>query len=148
MRIRVDTDDLKAKAKDYQSAADSFGKAGDDILSVALSLPSYDGQLSGPARAAGYEIQRQSREVQAGLAGDAQSLQRSAQAFEAVDNEAIDGFGASQASLIAYAPESALLGTESDGGLPAGGDFRQPGLCLRARTAPGRPDAHHWTAGR
>jgi len=51
MRIRVDTYDLQAKAKNYQSAADTFGQAGDDILNIALSLPSYDGQLSGPAGA-------------------------------------------------------------------------------------------------
>ena len=126
MRIRVDTDDLQAKAKDVQSAADAFGQAGDDILNVAISLPSYEGQLSGPARAAAYEIQRQSREVQTGLASDAQSLRQTAQDYEAVDNQAIDALGANQASLTAYTPEYALLGTESDGGSPSGEDKDYP----------------------
>jgi hypothetical protein len=57
-RIRVNTEDLKAQAKVFESAAAAFGKAGDDILAAALSMPSYDGQLSGPARTAGFEIQR------------------------------------------------------------------------------------------
>jgi uncharacterized protein YukE len=30
-RIRVNTDDLKSKAKDFDSAADAFNQAGDDI---------------------------------------------------------------------------------------------------------------------
>jgi uncharacterized protein YukE len=98
-RIRVNTDDLKTKAKDFDSAADAFNKAGDDILSVAISLPSYEGQLSGPARAAGYEIQSQSRDIKAILSGDAQSLQKTAQAFEAVDSQTVNQFGASQSEL-------------------------------------------------
>jgi hypothetical protein len=58
-RIRVDTEDLKAKAKDFESAAEAFARAGDDIAAAAMAMPSYDGQLSGPAPKAGYEIQRQ-----------------------------------------------------------------------------------------
>jgi uncharacterized protein YukE len=98
-RIRVDTQELRAKAKDFESAAESIAKAGDDILTTAMSLPSYDGQLSGPARAAGYEIQRQSREVQMALSGDAQSLNNSAQAFEAVDNQIVSAIGESSAQI-------------------------------------------------
>lgn len=116
--IRVDTAELTGKAKDFQSAADAFSKAGDDILAVALSLPSYDGQLSGPARAAGYEIQRQSREVRDGLAGDAQSLNKTAQEFGAVDNQTIGEFNRSLEYLSA-APLSSTYNTvpvSDDGG--------------------------------
>jgi hypothetical protein len=91
-RIRVNTDDLEAKATDFESAAKAFNTAGDDILAAAMSLPSYEGQLSGPARAAAYEIQRQSRDVHASLSSDAESLRRTAQAFEEVDKQAIDAF--------------------------------------------------------
>ncbi len=122
-RIRVDTDDLKAKAKDFETAANAFNKAGDEIAAAAMGMPSYDGQLSGPARAAGYEIQRQSREVQALLAGDAQSLQKTAQAFEEANNQAIDAFGQNQELLASHTPDklqgidigNAYLGYRDDG---------------------------------
>jgi uncharacterized protein YukE len=98
-RIRVDTEDLKNKAKDFASAADAFNKAGDDILSAAMSMPSYDGQLSGPARKAGYEIQSQSRDLKANLSSDAQSLQNTAQSFEAVDSQTVNQLGSCQSEL-------------------------------------------------
>ncbi len=100
-RIRVDTEDLRNKAKDFDSAADAFNKAGDDILATAMSMPSYDGQLSGPARKAGYDIQSQSRDLKANLSGDAQSLQNTAQSFEAVDSQTVNQLGASQSELSA-----------------------------------------------
>jgi len=100
-RIRVDTEDLKTRAKDFESAADSFNKAGDDILTVAMAMPSYEGQLSGPARAVAYEIQSQSRDIKASLAGDSESLKNVAQSFEAVDKQAIDVFSQNQDSLLA-----------------------------------------------
>jgi hypothetical protein len=78
VRIRVDTEDLKRGAKDFESASDAFNKAGDDILSTAMSLPSYEGQLSGPARKAGYDIQSQSRDIKASLSSDAESLKTTA----------------------------------------------------------------------
>jgi len=89
-RIRVNTEDLKATAKDFESAADVFNKAGDDILAIAMAMPSYDGQLSGPARKAAYEIQYQIRDVKASLSGDAQLLQKIADAFEEADNQFIN----------------------------------------------------------
>jgi uncharacterized protein YukE len=91
-RIRVNTEDLKEKAKDFDSAAEAFNRAGDDILAAAMAMPSYDGQLSGPARKAGYEIQTQCRDLTAALSSNAESLRKSAQAFEEVDNRAIDVF--------------------------------------------------------
>jgi len=56
-------------------------------LAVAISLPSYDGQLSCPARKAGYEIQSQTRDLRANLAGDADTLIQTAQEFEDVDGQ-------------------------------------------------------------
>jgi hypothetical protein len=56
-RIRVNTDDLKNEAKDFESAAEAFARAGDDIAAAAMAMPSYDGQLSGPAFKEGQEFQ-------------------------------------------------------------------------------------------
>jgi type VII secretion effector (TIGR04197 family) len=101
-RIRVNTEDLKNKAKDFDSAAEAFKRAGDDILAAAMSMPSYDGQLSGPARKAGYEIQKQARELSTALAGDAESLRKTAQAFEEVDNQTVSILLANSSVMISY----------------------------------------------
>jgi hypothetical protein len=120
-RIRVNTDDLKAKVKDFESAANAFNTAGDDILATAMSMPSYEGQLSGPARAAGYEIQRQSREVQTLLSGDAQSLQKTAQDFENVNNQTVDIIGENTA-LLSDSPIYGGPGGEGDAPIKQGGN--------------------------
>jgi hypothetical protein len=99
-RIRVDTDDLKNRAKNFASAADAFTKAGDDILATAMSLPSYEGQLSGPARAAAYEIQRQNRDIKVNLLVDADSLKNTLLEFEAMDTHTIGVFSQCQDSLL------------------------------------------------
>jgi hypothetical protein len=98
-RIRVDTEDLKAKAKDFEAAADAFNRAGDEIAALAMAMPSYDGQLSGPARKAGFEIQSQAREMKAALANDALYLQKAAQDFEEVDNSIVDGLNNSSMKI-------------------------------------------------
>lgn len=85
--IRIDTDKLNAHSKQFESSAAVFSQVGKDILSFAAGLPSYDGQLSTPARAAALEINRQCQEVSGCYSGDAQSLARTAQAFEEVDNQ-------------------------------------------------------------
>ena len=88
-RIRVDTDELKAKAKVFETSANVYSKAGDEILSLVAGLPSYDGQLSGPARATALEINRQCKEIQAAYKSDAESLLSIAISFEDVDNQTI-----------------------------------------------------------
>ncbi len=112
-RIRVNTEDLKNKAKDFDSAAEACKRAGDDILAAAMSMPSYDGQLSGPARKAGYEIQKQTRELSTALAGNAESLRKTAQAFEDVDNQTIDILEKNTA-LMANTPLGGGPGGEED----------------------------------
>jgi uncharacterized protein YukE len=104
VRIRVNIEDLKENAKDYDSVSGAVNRAGDDILAVAMAMPSYDGQLSGPARKAGYEIQTQCRELKAALSSNAESLRKSAQAFEEVDNRAIDVLSQSQEELASQTP--------------------------------------------
>jgi hypothetical protein len=78
-----------------------------------MSMPSYDGQLSGPARKAGYEIQSQAREMKTALSGDAESLRKTAQAFEDVDNQTTSSLLESLALLL----ESPL---SPQGGKPRG----------------------------
>lgn len=108
-RIRINTEDLKTKARDFESAADAFTRAGDEIAAAAMAMPSYDGQLSGPARRAGYEIQSQTKEVSVGLSADAQSLQKTAQAFETVDNEAIETLNGYQGALVGHNSAAGFL---------------------------------------
>jgi uncharacterized protein YukE len=91
-RIRVNTEELKDKSKVFESSAGVFSQAGKEILSFAAGLPSYDGQLSGPARAAALEINRQCQDVHSCLMNDAQSLAKTAQAFEDADNQTITTF--------------------------------------------------------
>ncbi len=112
-RIRVNTEDLKSKARDFESAADAFSKAGDDILAAAMAMPSYDGQLSGPARKAGYEIQSGCRDIKAGLAANAESFRKTAQAFEDVDNQTVKLFG-ENTTLLSDSPLYGGPGGELD----------------------------------
>jgi uncharacterized protein YukE len=89
-RIRVDTDKLKEKSKEFETSAGVFSKAGNEILTVAAGLPSYDGQLSTPARAAALEINRQSQDLHRSFMNISQSLTKTAQAFEEVDNQTVE----------------------------------------------------------
>jgi uncharacterized protein YukE len=120
-RIRVNTEELKAKSKDFDSAASLFSSAGEEILAVAMSMPSYDGQLSGPARTAGSEIQSQGRSLNASLSNDAESLSTTAKEFEVEDNKTINLFQENLADISApygyYTP-----GTEFDVPIKKGGN--------------------------
>jgi uncharacterized protein YukE len=107
-RIRVDTEELRKSAKDIAASADAIGKAGDEILAVAASLPSYEGQLSGPARKAGYEIQSQLRDLKTALAADSDSLLKTAQAFETVDAATVQNLGENTALLSSGGQDGGL----------------------------------------
>jgi hypothetical protein len=102
-RIRVDTDKLKAHSRQFESSAAVFSQVGKDILSFAVGLPSYGGQLSTPARAAALEINRQCQEVSGCYSSDAQSLARTAMAFEAVDDQTANLFE-ENLSIVNFAP--------------------------------------------
>jgi hypothetical protein len=64
-----------------------------------MAMPSYDGQLSGPARKAGYEIQTQCRELKVALSNNAESIRKAAQGYEEVDNQTINLFAGNQELL-------------------------------------------------
>jgi uncharacterized protein YukE len=90
-RIRVDTEELRKSAKELAASADNIGRAGDEILAVAMALPSYDGQLSGPARKGGYEIESQMKQIQNKINGDSNSLTWIAESFKKADAEMVAG---------------------------------------------------------
>jgi uncharacterized protein YukE len=102
-RIRVDTDKLRAHSKQFESSAAIFSQIGKEILSFVAGLPSYDGQLSTPARVAVLEINRRCQEVSGCYSSDAQSLAKTAQAFEAVDNQTAKLFE-DNLSILNFAP--------------------------------------------
>ncbi len=110
-RIRVDTDKLKDHSKVFESSAEVFAQAGKDILNFAATLPSYDGQLSTPARAAALEINRQCQELSACLSSDAQSLAKTAKAFEDVDQETINAFDGFKNGLADVHPGKDIIQT-------------------------------------
>jgi hypothetical protein len=89
-RIRVNTDQLHSTAGDFETAAADIIRTGDEALSVAMSLPEYGGRLSGPARSAGYEIQRRCREMGGGCRDAAAALDSAARGYEAVDGRAVE----------------------------------------------------------
>lgn len=98
-RIRVNTEELRQKSKVFKSSADVYAQAGKDILSFVAGLPSYDGQLSGPARATALEINRQCQDLHDCLISDAQSLVKTAKAFEDVDNQIINALSDAQLAI-------------------------------------------------
>jgi hypothetical protein len=99
-RIRVDTNQLRSQAGSFESLAESIGHLGSDLYRLASSMPSYDGQLSGPARAAGLELQRQTQSHQRQFSDLHASLLRTAQAFEKVDLETLTGLQSCTAEII------------------------------------------------
>jgi uncharacterized protein YukE len=137
-RIHVNTEDLKKSAKDFDSAAEAFARAGDDILETAMSMPSYDGQLFGPARKMGYAIQNQCREIKTALADDAESLRKTAQTFEEVDNKVVNSINNSinilaTATIIETtikAPEMPCTFTSDWGGLPDVAGWKDDGKTI------------------
>jgi hypothetical protein len=109
-RIRVDTDELKNQAIDFETSAGVFARAGKEILTFAAGLPSYDGQLSAPARAAALEINRQCQNLHSSYGSGAESLAKTAQAFEEVDKQTIDMLTDQQTDILIYNKE--ILSTQ------------------------------------
>jgi uncharacterized protein YukE len=103
-RIKVDTTVLREKSKGFETSAGVYAQAGSELLSFVAGLPSYDGQLSGPARASALEMNRQCQELHECLLSDAQSLTRTAQAFEEVDSQTINALAENQAALVNQMP--------------------------------------------
>ena len=133
-RIRVNTEELRQKSKEFESSAEAYAQVGKDILSFVGGLPSYDGQLSTPARAAALEINRQCQDLHGSYTNISQSLARTAQAFEEADNQAVDTFTINQLEIsktpmglyfsrrgsAPRSPETQGRFTNAEGGGPGG----------------------------
>jgi len=91
-RIRVDTNLLHEKAGDFNSIRGLVNKLGQEVTSVAAALPSYDGQLSGPARTAGLETKSRAAAMAIRQSEHAQRLVQLAKAFAKVDQESVATF--------------------------------------------------------
>jgi hypothetical protein len=88
-RIRVDTIQLRTEAGHIDSIRAVLEELGYEVVSTAASMPSYDGQLSGPARAAGLEAQSRSHGIALRQNEHSQRLTHLAAAFEATDDESV-----------------------------------------------------------
>lgn len=91
-RIRVDSIQLRIEAGFFDSQRFLIGKAGCDVENVTPSMPSYDGQLSGPARTAGMEMRSRTSALSVMVDDHAQRLKSLADFFEAADNTQVDVF--------------------------------------------------------
>jgi uncharacterized protein YukE len=108
-RIRVDTEKLKEKSKVFESSAGVYARAGKEILAFAAGLPSCDGQLSNPARAAALEINRQCQDINVCYSNDAELLGKTAKVFEEVDRQIMEACHANPAVLSVKMPYSEAL---------------------------------------
>jgi hypothetical protein len=89
-RIRVDTELLRSEAGHLDATRDVLDRLGQEVARAAAAMPSYDGQLSGPARAAGWEARSRASGLAIRHADQAQRLTALASAFEAADRGPID----------------------------------------------------------
>ncbi|MBN1439784.1 MAG: WXG100 family type VII secretion target [Anaerolineales bacterium] len=149
-RIKVNTEELKTKAEDFASAGDAFNRAGEEVLATALSLPSYDGQLSGAARKAAYDLQSQAQEMNTLLVGDAEALRKTANDFDAVDNLTVNTLNQYQETLsssdgftpgVSYSSGDSYLGYKFDENNPDSMILCIYGECKRVIITPENEDA-------
>jgi GH24 family phage-related lysozyme (muramidase) len=84
-RVRVDTEELRQTAAVLDSVDSQLMRITQKVESVAATLPSYDGQLSGPARGAGLEARNQSSTISRKINSHSQQLICLAGAFEKAD---------------------------------------------------------------
>jgi murein DD-endopeptidase MepM/ murein hydrolase activator NlpD len=89
-RIRVDTDSLRAEGARLETIRSGISRLGTDIAQVAASMPSYDGQLSGPSHAAGMEAQSRSALFASRALAFSQKLISLADQFEKADQGPTD----------------------------------------------------------
>ncbi len=94
--LRVNTETLRAYAPKYKATADVFGRDGpailDYIISLLAAMPDYDGRLQQQARADAEEINNWCKDYSLRLGKNADSLLKTAKAFEDVDNQTVIAF--------------------------------------------------------
>jgi hypothetical protein len=104
-RIRVDPDLLRDIAKDFEKTSKDILDGGDNIFSVAISMPSYDGQLSTPAKKTGYEVQSRSKTLSGYYKHDSEVLIEVANRNEVIDKQVVRDFEESRKDIGDYIRE-------------------------------------------
>jgi hypothetical protein len=89
-RIRVDTELMRTEAARLHTTQTMLLQVEEALARIAASMPSYDGQLSGPSRAAGMEAQSRVRSLANRHDALSQQLHTLAAGFESVDQGPID----------------------------------------------------------
>jgi len=84
-RIKVDTDLLRRNAEKLRRLAGSFDSLGNELAQASAGVPSYDGQLSGPAREAGAVSLHDAKTLRDQLLAHSDDLLRLAQMFDDAD---------------------------------------------------------------
>jgi hypothetical protein len=91
-RIRVDTDQLQREAGDFDSLGIFIRQLGNHVARIAASMPSYEGQLSGPARTAGMETESRASALNGKQIECARQLSQLSAAYQSVDQETVGSF--------------------------------------------------------
>lgn len=89
-RIKVDTELLKQKAKRLTEIGRLFDQMGSELVYQSNRVPSYNGQLSGPAHKAGVVAQYDANVLRDQINDHSETLYKLAEQFEKVDQSLID----------------------------------------------------------
>jgi len=91
-RILVDTEDLRKKARRLKELSGIFRDMGDRMNRVCLGVPSYGGQLSGPANGAATQILYETGVMRDVFQWHGDFLENAAAQFEQTDQERVEAF--------------------------------------------------------
>jgi hypothetical protein len=98
-RIRVDTEQLRKEAGVLAEIRRTIHTLGNDIASIVAAMPSYEGQLSGPAHVAGFEAMGRAWAFAGKLGVASETLTRLSWDFEFQDDATVDALYQSQQML-------------------------------------------------
>lgn len=99
-RIRVDTDQLMRVAKRLEQLGAEYDKTGRELVYQCNRVPSYGGQLSGPAHKAGAVAQYDANTLRDLLRDHSHRLMEIAKQFENVDGETVGQLGLWERMLL------------------------------------------------
>ena len=107
--IRVDPEELRLAAGELQDSARQLRQVGHDLVAVAHTAPSYDGQFGPAVREAAESLQAEACQLASWLDGLGGGLEAKAQAFQEADEVAVAGLTAAGAQLQALVDEGTPL---------------------------------------
>ena len=107
--IRVDPEELRLAAGELQDSARQLRQVGRDLVAVAHTAPSYDGQFGPAVREAAQSLQAEACQLASWLDDLGDGLEAKAQAFQEADEVAVAGLTAAGAQLQALVDEGTAL---------------------------------------